>query len=347
MPLSGVVISHAGARRTVAVMSVVLAIGLAVVAAGYLSGLALVVVGLFTLGLGNGTWDVAMNVHGGAVERQLGRSIMPRFHAAWSLGTVIGAGIGAIAVALSVPVSAHLGAVAVVVALAIPPSTRWFLPDVDGSPAGGDEDEVPAPSRQRARNALSAWREPRTIAIGAFVLAFAFAEGTANDWTSVAAIEGYHLPAALGTLTFATFLAAMTIGRWTSPVLVDRYGRVLVSRSLALIAIAGVALFVFGPSVPFAFVGALLWGAGASVGFPLGMSAGGDDPVRAPGRVSVIASVGYCAFLAGPPFVGFLGNHFTVLRALIAVAALLAIAIVLAPTLRPPRVSAPVDPAGA
>ena len=52
--------------------------------------------------------------------------------------------------------------------------------------------------------------------------------------------------------------------------------------------------------------------------------------------MSVIATIGYCAFLGGPPLIGFLGNHFTVLRALTVVAVLLAVAIALAPATRPP-----------
>jgi hypothetical protein len=67
------------------------------------------------------------------------------------------------------------------------------------------------------------------------------------------------------------------------------------------------------------------------------MSAGGDEPKLAAGRVSVIASVGYCAFLAGPPLVGFLGNQVTVLHALTSVAVLMAMAVVIAPVVRPPR----------
>ena len=97
-------------------------------------------------------------------------------------------------------------------------------------------------------------------------------------------------------------------------------------RVLAGSAVVGLVLFVFGPRRRVAFAGALLWGVGASLGFPVGMSAAADDPRRAAGRVSVIASIGYCAFLAGPPLIGFLGDHFTVLRALLAVAALLALA---------------------
>jgi cyanate permease len=106
---------------------------------------------------------------------------------------------------------------------------------------------------------------------------------------------------------------------------------------LSLIGIAGTLLFVFAPVTPLAFVGALLWGVGVSLGFPVGMSAGADEPQYAAGRVSVIASVGYCAFLAGPPSVGFLGDQFTVLRALTAVAVLLGIAALITAVVAPPR----------
>jgi MFS family permease len=338
MPLSGPVISRFGPQKVVSTTAVLLGAGLALVAIGYLVGLPAVVVGLFVFGFANGTWDVAMNVHGTAVERHLGRSILPRFHAGWSMGTVAGAVVGAIAVAVHLPVTVQLLVVAVLVAVAVPRSARQFLTVLDQPTESGTQRAPgePAEPRQVHRNVLRAWLEPRTLAIGAFVLAFAFAEGAANDWTSLAAIDGYQLPAALGTLVFATFLAAMTAGRWFSPVFLDRYGRVPVARVLGLVAIAGVALFVSGVAVPFAFCGALLWGLGTSVGFPLGMSAGGDDPDRAAGRVSVIASVGYCAFLGGPPLVGFLGDQLTVLRALTSVAVLLAIAVVIAPVIRAP-----------
>ena len=158
------------------------------------------------------------------------------------------------------------------------------------------------------------------------VLAFAFAEGAGADWINVSLIDGYGAAAAVGGLGFATFLAAMTAARWFGSQLLDRYGRVVVVRSLAAVAILGVLVFVFSPSLPVAFLGAALWGVGASLGFPVGMSAASDDPDAAAGRVSVVASIGYFAFLGGPPLVGFLGDHVTVLRALLAVAVLLGVA---------------------
>jgi predicted MFS family arabinose efflux permease len=325
LPLSGPVLTRLGSRRTVGVMSLVLVAGLFAAALGYLSGVLPVVVGLFLVGLGNGAWDVAMNVQAARVEQLLGRSIMSRFHAGFSLGTVAGALIGAAMVALRVPVTVHLAGVAAVVAMVVPASVRRFVPDHDGAAA----------REAGSTGSWTAWTERRTLLIGVFALAFAFAEGTGNDWISVALIDGHHAPATVGTLGFAVFLAAMTTGRWAGPGLLDRYGRVAVIRALSILAVVGLVLFVFGPSTPVAFVGAVMWGGGTSLGFPVGMSAGADDPARAASRVSVVASVGYCAFLGGPPLIGFLGQHFTVLRALTAVAVLLALAALITGNVRP------------
>ncbi|HZC71649.1 MAG TPA: MFS transporter [Jatrophihabitans sp.] len=327
LPLSGRIVHRFGSRRTVTVTAVFVGIGMAIMAVGYLSGVAVLVVGLLLFGFANGAWDVAMNVQGALVERHLGRSIMPRFHAGWSVGTVSGALVGTAMVAWQVPVGAHLSGVAVAVAVSVALGVQRFLPDRDIAA----EPAEPA----RPAHAWAAWTERRTLLIGAVVLAFAFAEGSAGDWVSVAVIDGYHASATVGTLTFAVFLAAMTTGRWFGPALLDRYGRVPVVRAATLVAITGLALFVFGNAIALALVGTLLWGTGTCLGFPVGMSAGADDPARSAARVSVIASIGYCAFLGGPPLIGSLGQLLGVQHALTAVAVGLALAALIAGSLKP------------
>jgi len=324
MPLSGVIVGHLGTARTITVMALVAAAGLATAGLGYRVGVAPVVVGLFALGVGNGTWDVAMNVEGSAVEQRLGRAIMPRFHAGFSIGTVAGALIGAAMVGLGVSARVHLVAVAAIVALVGPLAVRDFLPD----------GHTPAERGER-RNPLRSWGEPRTILIGVFVFAAAFTEGTGNDWLGVATIDGYGAAPALGALTFAIFLAAMTLGRWFGPGLIDRHGRVLTVRVFALLALAGLALVVWGSKLPVGMAGAALWGLGTALGFPVGMSAAGDDPARAAARVSVVATIGYVAFLAGPPLIGFLGQHTGTLHALTVAGGLLALGLAISGTLRP------------
>jgi fucose permease len=332
MPLAGVVIARLGTARTVAVMSVVAAVGIAIAAVGYRVGVMPVVAGLFLVGVGLGTWDVAMNVEGADVEQHLGRSIMPRFHAGFSVGTVAGAAIGAALVALGISVRAHLIVVAGLVALITPLAARSFLA---AAPQPAENDRQHAP--------LRAWTEPRTLLIGLFVFAAAFTEGTGNDWLGVATIDGYGAPAALGALTFAIFLAAMTIGRWFGPALIDRRGRTPTVRILGVVALAGLALVVFGGSLAVAMVGAALWGLGISLGFPVGMSAAADDPRRAAGRVSVVATIGYVAFLAGPPLIGFLGEEVGTLRALTVAGGLVALGLLVSGALTPPATEAEAD----
>jgi len=262
---------------------------------------------------------------------------MPRFHAGYSVGTVAGALVGAAMVALHVPVTVHLLVVGIGVAVVVPFAVRSYIPDTDAPDAdaltaGGDP---PAPAG--AASALRRWLEPRTLLVGLVVLAFAFAEGAGIDWINLSLIDGYGQTAVVGTLGFAAFLTAMTIGRWFGDDLLSRYGRVAVIRGQAALAIAGVLVFVFSPVTALAFVGVLMWGLGASLGFPVGMSAAADEPAAAAGRVSVVASIGYCAFLGGPPLVGYLGEHVTVLRALIAVAVAVGLATLATGALRPLR----------
>ena len=346
--LAGQIVAHFGSRRTVAAMGVLLGVALSAAAVGFLWGVLPVMVALFAFGFANGAWDVGMNVQGALVERRLGKAIMPRFHAGFSIGTVAGALVGAAVVALDVSVTLHLVVTAALIAVAVVFSVRNFVPDeadpVPAAPSGPAPAASPGPTpvgpaepgkSSGLSRALATWREPRTILVGVFVLAFAFTEGAGIDWISVSMIDSYGASAAVGTLAFAVFLAAMTTGRWFGPALLDRYGRVPVVRALAVISLAGLALYILGPATPFAFAGVLLWGLGASLGFPVGMSAAADDPAHAAPRVSVVASIGYCAFLGGPPLIGFLGDHITVRNGLVAVAVLLIVSITLAGAVKP------------
>jgi fucose permease len=325
---------------------VISAAGMATVAVGYRYGIPPVAVGLFLFGYGAGTWDVAMNVQGAAVEQALGRAIMSRFHAGWSIGTVAGAGTGAAMVALGVPVTVHLLAVALAVAIAVPTTARRFLP-LPSARTPRHADAAHRGQTAARRGPLTAWTEPRTLLIGLFVLCMTFTEGTGNDWLSLAVIGGYHVPAALGTLTFAVFLAAMTAGRWFGPAFIDRYGRVRVLRACAATALTGLLMIDFGGLLPVALAGAALMGLGTSLGFPVGISAAADDPRYAPGRVSTTASIGYVAFLVGPPVIGFLADHVGVLRSLTVAGALLAIAFFLCPATAPIDSPGPGDPVDA
>ncbi len=162
------------------------------------------------------------------------------------------------------------------------------------------------------------------------------AERLVTDRLILRSWEMEDVPAAFEVFGHAGFPAQSDVaGLRAYRALLDKYGRVPVLRVLAVVSLAGLTLFVFGGTTWMAFTGALFWGLGASLGFPVGMSAAADDPAHAPARVSVVASIGYCAFLGGPPLIGFLGDHVTVQKGLIAVAALLGMALAIANAIRP------------
>ncbi len=334
LPSAGWLTGRIGADRAVGLGAVVVALGLVVAGVGASgAGVVTLGLGLFAVGLGSGTWDVAMNLEGATVERHLGRTIMPRFHAAFSLGTVVAALLGALADYLGLPVYLHLSVLAGVVLAGTVAGVRVFLtaetPTEELDETGG---------LVARRHPLRAWTERRTLIVGLIVLAAAFTEGTANDWLSVALVDGYDAPSWLGVLGFAIFVSAMTVGRVLGTTWLDRYGRVRVLVAAFALAAVGTVLVVFGTGAGLwlAFVGAVLWGVGASLGFPVGMSAAADEPEYAAARVSVVASIGYTAFLAGPPLLGFLGDHIGVLHALLVVGALALPAMLAVPAARPP-----------
>lgn len=326
MPASGALISRLGTTRVVRTAGWSALVGLVLAAVAVGTGtVPLAVVGLFLYGVGTGVWDVGMNVEGAAVEQQLGRTVMPRFHAAFSFGTVLGSAAGAVAVGVGVPTTVHLPVLSLLAVLALLVGTRAFLPD---EVVGPDDDEGPRPS------AWSAWTEPRTLLIGLMVLALALTEGTANDWLALALVDGHDVAEWVGVAGFAVFVTAMTAGRLAGPVLLDRFGRAPVLWGTMAAAGGGVLLIVLGPGLPVVAVGVVLWGLGASLGFPVGMSAAADDPRRAAARVSVVSTIGYAAFLSGPPLVGFVADRVGTLDALLVVAVVLVPSALVVPAAR-------------
>lgn len=327
-------LARLGARRGMTSAIILAAIGLAVVGIGtQLGAIALVSPGLIVLGFGNGAVDVMMNVEAAAVEREAGRTLMPLMHAFFSVGTVVGAGLGAGLTALQIPVIWNLVVMALAIVVTLLLVVR-FVPHRDdlGDPAPGEN--VKPGWRDRLRQALVVWKDWGLILIGVVMLGMAFAEGSANDWVALAVVDGHHQHNATGAAIYAVFVAAMTVGRVVGGPVVDRIGRVAAIRITAGVGALGLLCFILGGPLWVVIIGTILWGIGASLGFPLGMSAAADDEKNAAARVSAVAMIGYCAFLVGPPLIGFLGQSFGILNALFVIFALIVASFLAAPAVR-------------
>ncbi|MEN2738594.1 MFS transporter [Microbacterium sp. X-17] len=320
LSLSSVLLARFGARRSMLGAMIVFSMGVVLVGVGTNAAHSYGVVlgGLLLFGVGNGSLDVMMNVEGAAIEKQYGKTLLPLFHAFFSAGTVIGAGFGALAVVLGLNVLAHTAIVAAVI-LAV---AGIAFANVPAREITMDPEAPARPWRERLGAALSAWREPRTYTLGVVMLGMAFAEGSANDWLALGVVDGHGASEALGAAALAVFSVAMTTTRVFGGPMVDRFGRVATLRVLAGTAAAGILVFVLAPNLPLVFAGALLWGIGASMGFPLGMSAAADDPAHAASRVAAASTIGYIAFLAGPPLLGVISEHIGLLNTLLIIVAL-------------------------
>lgn len=361
---SGLIVLRLGSKLTSRLGSVIQTVGVIVMGLGatMFADPLVVGAGLVLVGLGTGSWNTASNIEGAAVERALGRHIMPRLHGSFSIGTVAGAGLGALAASLHVPVAIHLSIIAITVCIAVLIGAGHYQADKLNSSGAmvelGDSGAVPGTgpipiitagtaeslSTHKAAHdkttgkakIAAAWRDPRTLLLGALVLGLGLAEGAAGDWVALAMVDGYGSTAAIGAVGYGIFVSAMTIGRFAGTVVLDRYGRVMVLRVGAALAVLGLALFVFAPSAEVALAALVFWGLGSALGFPVAMSAASDDPEHAAARVSVVSTVGYGAFLGGPPLLGLLAEHVGVLHSLLAVLIMLVIAFFLTPVVRRP-----------
>ncbi|MFD3583144.1 MFS transporter [Streptomyces sp. NPDC058683] len=335
---SGALVARWGARLVVLAGTSAIAAGAALIGIGAAADADLgVALGLGLFGLGMGGGEVALNVEGAEVERLLGRSTMPAMHGFFSLGTVVGAVAGMCLTAVGFPVLVHLVTVAGVVLAALALVIR-SVPSEVGRRTAAERRE---PGTARA----AVWKDPTLLLIGCVILALAMAEGTANDWLPLVMVDGHGFDAALGSAVYAVFAAAMTVGRFAGGRFVDRFGRAAALCGSALVGAAGLALVIFVDNQAVAAAAAVLWGLGASLGFPVALSAAGDSGADSAARVALAATVGYVAFLVGPPSLGYLGEHFGLRHALILVLALVVAAVFATPAARSPRQAREAEPA--
>ncbi|MFD0714655.1 MFS transporter [Paenibacillus sp. GCM10027626] len=326
-------VARKGARFIIVICGLLFMLGLgAVGVSAYFASSTAVFLSLLFFGLGYGLAEVALNVEGAALERAANKTLMPALHAGFSAGTLAGAGIGSAAAAYEVPILLHLGSVAVILAAVMLYFYR-YLPEGTGKEEQRQSSGGSIPLQER----LGVWKEKRIIMIGLVVLGLAFTEGTANDWIPILMVDDYQVSAATGSLIFSLFVGAMMVGRLLGGYFLDRFGRVAVLRVTIIMAIVGVLLVILGQHYIVASVGVVCWGLGAALGFPVGMSAAGDEEQGAAARVGAIAMIGYISFLVGPPFIGLMGEHYGLQRALIAILIFLVISALLARSVNPVR----------
>nr|MDQ4030358.1 MFS transporter [Actinomycetota bacterium] len=288
LPLAGWIVARTGSRTTVELGQPVY--GLLLVALAFAPTPLALAAAFFCFGAAASAIDVAMNAHGIAVERLYERPILSSFHAGWSLGGLVGAAAGAAFAALDGAPEWHFtGAAAVLGATGVLASRRLL-------PASAD----------RSEGSTGLRRPPRRL-LPLAILAFAglFAEASAADWSAVYIDDPLGASEAVAALGFACFAVAMTVFRFAGDRLTARLGPVTVVRAGGIAAGGGLAFALVVGHPAAALVGFALMGAGLAALVPIVFRAAGSTPGIAPAAgIAALSTVGYGAFLVGPPAIG-------------------------------------------
>jgi MFS family permease len=310
MPITGQMLDRRSSRSIMLATLVVFAVALAwpLLAGGPLGLAAL----LFLVGLGNGSLDVSMNAHGSAIERRTGRPIMSSLHAGWSLGGVVGAVGAALAASADLDPRIYLaGAAAALLALGL-----VFIRRVgEATVASGASEGFVMPSRG-------------VLLLGGLCMLVMVTEGAMDDWSPLYLRTELGAGADVAAAGFATFAAGMALGRFAGDPLTRRLGAEAVLRVGAALAVAALAGLLLAGSVPVTLAGLALVGLGIANGVPLLFSAAGRTATPGP-AIAAVSTLGYGAFLVGPPFIGFLADAIGLAGALTTVCAALATVVAL------------------
>jgi MFS family permease len=254
---------------------------------------------LVPVGLTIGCIEIIINIEADRVEHAIGRRIMSRAHAFWSLGFFSAGMVGSFIAQTGLSVQLHLLAMIPVIILA----TLVVLGRFEPAPhrTGSSTDETPHFARP-------------TLAIMLLVgvcLSAMLMEGAGIDWSAIYMRDMFAATPFWAGIAVATVAGSQALARFFADGFVDRYNPVVVARALLTILGAGVLLVFFAPVAWSAYLGFAMIGIGSSALFPLAMSAAAQQTDRpAAINVAALAQFSFTAFLLGPPLLGYVAEHF-------------------------------------
>lgn len=292
--VSGLAVERFGSRVVVMAAAAVMSLMLVLPALSW-SWWSLLIA-LAVLGGADAVMDVAMNSQGVVVERHYGRSLMSGFHAAWSLGAVVGGLMGTAAAALVVPVAAHFALVGIVLTVVALVAGRHLVRD---ETADTPPTTTAGPHRRVPRPTIA------LVLVSLLVLFAAFVEDVPQSWSAVYLSTELSAGPGLAGLAFVAFSAAMMVGRLIADRLIDRVGSTAVLVGGGVTVAAAFAVGLSAPS-PIGMIAAFaVVGLGAAPVFPIAFSVAGRLPGVASGHgIASVALVSRVGFLVAPLLVG-------------------------------------------
>ncbi len=293
MPFTGAQVAQRGSStvaRATAVLLLPMLLALTLAPNVWTGGAAIFLFGGFM-----GAMDVAMNANAVAVEKSMQRAIMSSCHAFWSLGGLIGAGLGGLLIS-KLGVLGHAELATLVAALLLVIAWPMILAD------------QPQPTEEKTRVRLPL--DPLPWLIGVMALFCMVPEGAVLDWSALYLRQELGASVPLSGFGFAAYSLTMSVMRFAGDLVRDRLGAVKTLRACATFAIMGLLLAGAAPSAEVAIVGFALCGVGISNLVPIAFSAAGNLPGLAPGiGISVVTTLGYSGMLVAPSLIGFVAGR--------------------------------------
>ncbi|MGX1760828.1 MFS transporter [Streptomyces lydicus] len=279
---------------------------------------------LLVFGAAYGSLNVAMNSAAVDLISALRRPVMPGFHAAFSLGGMLGAGLGGL-IAGSLSPTVHLLLLAAI-GLLVTAVAGNSLRAHPSSPAVPER--LPAAQESRPRHGRAGHGRRLVLVFGLIALCTAYGEGAMADWGALHLSQDLGAGPGTAAAGYAVFALAMTVGRLSGTALVQRFGAARALIAGGTTATAGMLLGALAPSAVAACAGFAVAGLGLANIFPIAIARAGES--GGPDGVAVASTVGYGGMLLGPPAIGFLAEAAGLPAALTTVALLAAVAAVIA-----------------
>lgn len=306
MPICGWIIEKVGLGKTNMIASFLHLISPIILAHAW--GFWSLAAGLFYFGLTEAILNVSINASVANVEKKLGRPIMSSCHGMWSLGGMVGAGLGSIFIGFSISPQDHLSVTSILMIIAIFSTKSVLLKVVDKK----------SPSQKVF--ALPDYEILGLAFIGFCILA---AEGALADWSTLYMSDSLNASPFIVGFAYANFALFMTIGRFMGDGIIPFLG----ARTTVLIGALGsgfalsIALIFGNPILSIIMFGIV--GLGYSCVVPVLFSSAGNSKTLSSGAgIAAVSTIGYFGFLGGPPSIGFVAELYSLTVGLSIVVAL-------------------------
>jgi MFS family permease len=293
LPVTGILLRRFSSRQVMLVGAILYNLVLALL--GQVTHTWQLVALLFCFGSSRNLLNISMNAQSVGVQARYGRSIIASFHGVWSVAGFAAAALGTLLVGHAVGTGPHFAAVAAVLTVVAALNYRHSLALPPSPPTG--------------RKPGWAWPDKALLGFGLVAFAAMACEGALYDWSSIYFEKAVRLPKTSATLGFATYMVAMTVGRFSGDWLVNRWGvRTVLLYSGVLIG-TGLLLAAALPLPLPTGLGFVLVGLGVSCVIPLLFGMAGRLPGSSSATAVVgVSTVGYFGFLFVPPVVGFIAE---------------------------------------